>query len=65
MKTRNRIYTAEIGESAEIPESAGWEKDDEQARPFDGFFPDFDVETEKRFMAEANENVEDDLDAGF
>ena len=41
------------------------EKDDEQARLFDRFFPEFDLEAEKRIMDKANEDVEDDLDDNF
>lgn len=41
------------------------EKDDEQARLFDRFFPEFDLEAEKRIMNKAYEDVEDDLDDNF
>lgn len=41
------------------------EKDDEQKRLFDRFFPEFDLEAEKRIMDKAYEDVEDDLDDNF
>ena len=41
------------------------EKDDEQKRLFDRFFPELDLESEKRIMDKAYEDVEDDLDDNF
>lgn len=41
------------------------EKDDEQKRLFDRFFPELDLEAEKRIMDKAYEDVEDDLDDNF
>ena len=41
------------------------EKDDEQKRLFDWFFPELDLESEKRIMDKAYEDVEDDLDDNF
>lgn len=41
------------------------EKDNEWTRLFDRFFPEFDLEVEKRIMDKAYEDVEDDLDDNF
>ena len=40
-------------------------KDDEQTRLFDRFFPEFDLEVEKRIMDKTYEDVEDDLYGNF
>ena len=41
------------------------EKDNEWTRLFDRFFPEFDLEVEKRIMDKTYEDVEDDLYGNF
>ena len=41
------------------------EKDNEWTRLFDRFFPEFDLEVEKRIMDKAYEDIEDDLYGNF
>ena len=63
----NNTPAVDINERQKISEDVRLqqEKDDEQARLFDRFFPEFDLEAEKRIMDKAYEDVEDDLDDNF